>query len=132
MEEAGLLALDARVMIPMHVDVATTLFGTDPRSELLWKRLCRVFRPSILPLHDDQLLAEHPLWAATQAPGTLVGLTAHDRDDFRGFVARYLEKWNAARPEKYTNGTGVFHALRNELGWKNVKPFPAFVVLTRR
>lgn len=131
-EDAGLLATGATVIIPMHVNVAEVMFGSNPRSEVLWKRLCAVFRPSIMEMSEERLVAENPLWAATHGPGTLSGLSDRDKAELRSYVEDWLYKHNASKPDQYSNGPTVLRDLRNELGWKDVQPFPAFLVLTRR
>lgn len=128
MARANLLNPGCKVIVPFHMNAVETFFGPDVESRLLWHNLCFWFEASVLPFDNKILCEENPLWAATEDGKIWSELPEENKDYFEKHVTLDLQSKNV----KTTLGSlhFKFDDLRNECNWKEVEPWPAFLVLT--
>lgn len=128
MARANLLNIGCKVIVPFHMNAVETFFGPDAVSRFLWHNLCFWFEPSVLPFDNDILCRENPLWAATEDGNTWEHLPPNTKSYFHKNITKDL------RDKNIMNTKGSLHYrfvdLRNECDWKEVKPWPAFLMLT--
>lgn len=126
MAEVGILNDNCKVIIPFHMSAIETFFSKETTSNYLWHQICFWFEPSILPFDNDILCGNHPLWAATQDTTTnLTQISPETQRLFRNMISENLRKYSV-----HENKGSLRNELWNRCGWREVKPWAAFLVLT--